>query len=125
MLRSLLSVLVAAGSAVHPSPASVRARTPEQAIALVEGIARIVDGDKMDCGKMAADLDKYFQANATLIKNLQQEQKRLTPAERKTFSVGYRERLIAAQKKVSGGMQKCGSDAGVARSLKELLIQQR
>ncbi len=97
-----------------------KAEAAEKAIGLIEKMADIIHKDMNDCDKMAADLNKFLDDNAALIKELNGMKDQVTEAERKEQQQKYATRIKAATEKMQAGGQKCGSNEKVRAAFERL-----
>jgi uncharacterized protein YdiU (UPF0061 family) len=92
----------------------------EKHVKLFEGFTDIVDQDKGDCDKMAADLNKYFDDHKAEIEKQKAEGAKMTEAQRKEFAEKYRDRFRAASEKMRGGMMACHANPKVQAMMKRM-----
>ena len=85
----------------------------DAAVAFSEKLADVVDANKGDCDKMAAEIKTLFDDNAALITKANQWQQSATKEEQKAFEEKYKPRLEAMGAKLGGGIQKCSAHDGV------------
>src|SRR5206468_3745924 len=70
MRRKLLLLLTCALLVFTAPSVAEEENLAEQSIQLVEKIADIIDRDKVDCDKMAADLTRFIAENTALMKRI-------------------------------------------------------
>jgi hypothetical protein len=92
----------------------------EKAIGLMEQMASIIDKDKDACDKMAADLNRFQDDNAALLKELNEIKGKRTDADKKAFREKYAARLKAAQEKMTPGAMKCEKDEKVKAAMMKM-----
>jgi len=92
----------------------------EQAINLMEEMANIIDANKEDCDKAAAELETFFAKNGEKLKKLKETMKGGDEAKEKAMKEKYGARLGAIMGKTMEGSMKCASNEKFAAAMTKM-----
>ena len=125
MKRVLALVVVA--FVVSPAFAQAKKAAPAasaddgaRVVQLDEQLSGIVDADKNDCDKMAADLKTWVDKNGKEMQRLREEGMKRTPDQRAEFQKKYGARIQAATTRMNMGIGKCIQNPKVKDALSGL-----
>lgn len=89
----------------------------EKVVKLDEQLADIVEKDKADCDKMAADLKTFIDKNGAEMQRLRAEGAKRSPEQRAEFQKKYGGRIIAATHRMNTGIGNCIQNPKVKAAL--------
>ena len=120
LAAAVLMVSSASAQAKGKAAPKKSADDPLRVVQLDEEIANIVDADKNDCDKMAADVNTWVAKNKDEMHRLREEGKTRTAEQRADFQKRYRARVQAATAKMNAGIGKCIQNPKVKAALSGL-----
>jgi len=106
----LLAAFVVFASIASPRAMAAESNIAEQAVALFEKLANIIDADKADCDKMGNDVSRFADENAALLAAIRAHREKLTPEQKKELEKKYGDRMRAAVQKMMPGIMACSKN---------------
>jgi hypothetical protein len=119
MKHALVVVVVLAAILARPVHADTTAAQAEQAVAMMEQIAAIIDTNKNNCDAMGDKLGAYMDKHGAELEQLKAAGKTRSDEQKKAFSDKYGDRMKAVAEKMRPGMQNCRSNAKVSAVMKK------
>lgn len=113
-LNSILAVAIVSAPLVLAGCKS----DEEKAIGMMEEMADIIDKNKSDCDKAAAELTKWKEANGAEMKKMAEKDKGKSKEDQAKLMEKYKDRIEAALKKTMDGTMKCMSNEKFAKAAK-------
>ena len=125
-MRRILVVLVAV--ALTPAFAQTKGKSSaapsgndgDRVVQLDEQMANIVESDKGNCDKMAADIKAFADKNGAEMQRLRQEGTKRSPEDRAAFMTKYGARIHGAEAKMNAGIPACIQNPKVKAALGSL-----
>ena len=117
---ALLALTPAFAQTKGKSSATPSSNDGERVAQLDEQLAGIVDADKGNCDKMAADIKAFADKNGTEMQRLRQEGMKRSPEQRAEFQKKYGARIQAATAKMNAGVPACIANPKVKAALASL-----
>lgn len=117
-LLALTPAFAQSKSKSAPSPS--KSDDGDRVAQLDEQMANIVDSDKGNCDKMAADIKAFADKNGAEMQRLRQEGAKRNPDERTAFMKKYGARIHGAEAKMNAGIPSCIQNSKVKAALGSL-----